>query len=184
MKLKDKLKRTSRNSKISILVALLSVLYFCMITIKGIHYFSDGSSNNLALKIHYGTTWIIQNTYFPPLDYLWNKIPSIPFEGKNILAFYKVIIPPAVVFLICSFFINDHRSLKTKFHELKAEVEKEIALKDLRRDAGINTVPENATVDVVISNATNSDPSWHDTWWGRIAIGLAIVLVATALGLK
>jgi len=184
LKIKEKLKKTSRNSKIAYIVALISIVYFLMTLVKGIYFWTDGSSFELAVKVNLGMSWIIQNTYFPPLNLIWERIPSVPFEGGDILSFYKVIIPPMVVLIICSFFIVDHRSLKTKYYELKAEIEKEIALRDMRREAGIDTVSENATLDVVISNATNSDLSWHDTWWGKIAIGLSIVLIATAIGLK
>lgn len=54
----------------------------------------------------------------------------------------------------------------------------------MRKEAGLETAAENATVDVVISNATNNDPAWHDTWWGRVFIGVAIALVVAAVGIK
>jgi len=184
LKIRKKLNKTSRNSKIAYTIALISIAYLLMTLVKGIYLWTDGSSFDLAVKANFGMAWIIQNTYFFPLNFIWEKIPSIPLEGGDIISFYKVIIPPMVVFVICSLFIVDHRSLKAKYYDLKDDIEKEIALRDMRKEAGIDTVSENATVDVVISNATNSDPSWHDTWWGRIAIGLSIVLIATAIGLK
>jgi hypothetical protein len=115
---------------------------------------------------------------------LWEAIPAIPFEGRDIIEFYKVIIPPAVVFGICTLFIIDHRALRAKFYELKADIEKEIALREMRKDAGLETVSESATIDIAISNATNDDPAWHNTGWGKIIIGVAIALVVTAIGLK
>lgn len=54
----------------------------------------------------------------------------------------------------------------------------------MRKEAGLETVAENATVDVVISNATNNDPSWHETWWGLIFIGVAVALIVAAFGVK
>jgi len=100
------------------------------------------------------------------------------------LEFYKVIVPPMVIIGICALFISDHRALRAKFYELKSEIEKEINLREMRKEAGLETVAENATVDVVISNATNNDPAWHETWWGRVFIGVAIALIVAAFGIK
>jgi len=155
-----------------------------MTVLKGLYIWTDGSEITLANNINNGIPWVIGHTNFPPLGYLWSKIPFVPFEGREMLNFYKVIVPPAVIFFICALFISDHRTLRNKFFTLKAEVEKEIALRDMRKDAGIETVSESATVDVVISNATNTDPSWHDSWWGKLTIGVGIAMIAIALGLK
>jgi hypothetical protein len=54
----------------------------------------------------------------------------------------------------------------------------------MRKDAGLETLSESATIDIAISNATNNDPAWHNTGWGKIIIGVAIALVITAIGLK
>lgn len=184
MKIKDKLKKTGGYAKFALIIGLLAVTYFLMVTVKGLYLWSYGSEFALLKIIHIGAAAIIQYTSIPLISWVWSNIPYISFEGGHILDFYAVVIPPAVVIAICAFFIADHRALKGKFRELKAEIEREVALREMRKDAGIETVPESATVDVVISNATNDDPAWHETWWGRIAIGVATVLVATAIGLK
>ena len=173
-----------RNSFVATIVALISFMYCVIAIVKGIYQWTEGSSFGLAVNINHATLKLFQATNFFPLNLAWEKIPAIPFEGNDIISFYKVIIPPLVVILICIFFIADHRRFKTKYSELKDEIAKEISLRDMRKEAGMHAAPENATVDVIISNATNTDPSWHDTWWGRIVIGLSIVLIATAIGLK
>lgn len=155
-----------------------------MTCIKGLYIWTDQSQIGVLQNIHAGMLWIIEHSYIFPIHIFWNEIPYIPFEGNDMLQFYKAIIQPAAVFTICALFISDHRSLKAKFNELKAEIEKEIALRDMRKEAGIETVSENATVDIVISSAVNTDPSWHDTWWGKVVIGVAIALVVAAFGLK
>ena len=184
LKLKDKLKKTGRKSKVAYLIALLVIIYFVMTLLKGLYIWTDGSEFTLGNNINNGISWVIGYTSFPPLDSLWLNIPFVPFEGGEMLNFYKVIVPPAIIFFICALFIADHRILRNKFFTLKAEIEKEVALRDIRKDAGIETVSESATVDVVISNATNKDPSWHDRWWGKITIGVGITMIAVALGLK
>jgi len=184
LKLKDKLKKTGRRSRLSYLFSLLAVIYFLMTVVKGIYIWTAGSGFSLAQSVHAGMKWLIETTWVFGVSDLWKSIAAVPFEGRDTLGLYKVIIPPAVVFFICALFISDHRSLRSKYYELKAEVEKEIALRDMRKDAGIDTVAESATVDVVISNATNSDPAWHDTWWGRVSIGVAIALIVAAFGIK
>ncbi|OOE87632.1 hypothetical protein [Salinivibrio sharmensis] len=166
------------------LVALLAVIYLLIAGIKGVYFWTDGSSFLLAKNINDGSRWVIEKTWFFPLRNFWEAIPAIPFEGRDIIEFYKVIIPPVVVFGICALFITDHRMLREKFYELKADIEKEIALREMRKDAGIETLSESATIDIAISNATNNDPAWHNTGWGKIIIGVAIALVVTAIGLK
>lgn len=184
MKFTEKLKLSKKRSRIAYLVALLVIIYFLMTAIKGVYFWTDGSSLSLAQNINEGIKWIFAKTWVFPLSNLWEAITAIPFEGRDIFEFYKVIIPPAVVFGICALFITDHRSLRAKFYELKADIEKEIALREMRKDAGLETLSESATIDIAISNATNNDPAWHNTGWGKIIIGVAIALVVTAIGLK
>lgn len=155
-----------------------------MTGIKGVYFWTDGSEFHVAQNIHAGVKWLMSKTWIYPISGLWESIPAIPFESRDILEFYKIITPPAVVFLICALFISDHRSLRAKFYEFKAEVEKEIALREIRKEAGLETVSETVTVDVVISNAINNDPAWYDTWWGRVCIGVAIALIVAAFGFK
>lgn len=184
MKFIDKLKKSKKRSRVAYLIALLAVIYFLMTVIKGVYYWTDGSSLALAQNINEGIKWIFAKTWVFPLRNLWEAIPEVPFEGRDIIEFYKVITPPVVVFGICTLFIIDHRVLRAKFYGLKADIEKEIALREMRKDAGLETLSESATIDIAISNATNDDPAWHNTGWGKIIIGVAIALAVTAIGLK
>ncbi|MCE8037868.1 hypothetical protein [Halomonas sp. MCCC 1A11062] len=184
MKLKEKLKKTRRRSLLSYLVIFLAVLYFLMSIVKGLYLWTDQSDVRLALSINSAMSWVIAATWIFPISNLWQSIPAVPFEGRGILEFYKVIVPPMVVIGVCALFISDHRALRVKFHELKSEIEKEINLREMRKEAGLETVAENATVDVVISNATNNDPAWHETWWGHVFIGVAIALIVAVFGIK
>jgi hypothetical protein len=183
MKIKAKLKITGRRSLIAYLIAALSSLYFFMASLKGMYLFTHDSTYTFPQKINFGAKWIINETWFFPIDYFWKIMPAVPFSGQNILEFYQVIIPPAIVFGICALFILDHKLLKKKFHELKCEIEREISLQEMRKEAGLQKASESATVDIMISNAINNDPAWHDTWWGKVVIGVAILLVAAAIGL-
>ncbi|MCU7918982.1 MAG: hypothetical protein KZQ95_11570 [Candidatus Thiodiazotropha sp. (ex Epidulcina cf. delphinae)] len=184
MKFKEKLRRSSKRARVAYVVALLAMIYFFMTVIKGVYFWTDGSDFALAQKINYGIAWLFEKTWIFPLSTLWELIPAILFEGRDIFAFYKVIVPPGVVFGICMLFVADFRVLRAKFHELKVEIEKEVALREMRKDAGLETAPESVSVDVLISNATNDDPAWHNTWWGQIIIGIAIALVVAAIGLQ
>ncbi|MDV6318709.1 hypothetical protein [Chromohalobacter sp. HP20-39] len=184
MKIKEKLKKTRRRSLLSYLVAFLAVIYFLMTVFKGLYFWTDESSFSLALSIKSAMSWVMNMTWVFPISSLWQSIPAVPFEGRGILDLYKVIVPPVVIIGICALFISDHIALRARFYELKSELEKEINLREMRKEAGLETVAENATVDVVISNATNSDPAWHETWWGRVFIGVAIALIVAAFGIK
>ena len=184
MKFTDKIKKSKKRSRLACLIALLSAIYFLMTGIKGIYFWTYGSSLPFVQNINEGIKWIFAITWFFPLKNIWEAIPAMPFEGRDIMEFYKVVIPPAVVFGICTLFITDYRVLREKFNELKADIEKEIALREMRKDAGLETLSEPATIDISIINATNNDPSWHNTGWGKIIIGVAIALVVTAFGLK
>lgn len=184
MKLKEKLKKTRRRSLLSYLIIFLAAVYFLMTVVKGLYLWTEGSNVSIALSIHSAMSWVVNTTWIFPISSLWKSIPAAPFEGREILEFYKVIVPPMVIIGICALFISDHRALRAKFYELKSEIEKEINLREMRKEAGLETVAENATVDVVISNATNNDPAWHETWWGRVFIGVAIALIVAAFGIK
>lgn len=184
MKFEKKLKKTRRRAVISYLVAILVIVYFLMILIKGIYFVGADSDYIFIYKIKDLCLYVIDGTYFWPFDWLWEKIAYIDLEQRDPILFYNVMVPPLTVFMICSFFISDYRTLKRKYYELRREIEKEVALRNMRKDAGIESISETATVDVVVSNATNNDPAWHNTWWGKICIGLVIVLITTAIGLK
>ena len=184
MKIEEKLKKTSRNSIIARTVILMIMLYFLMIVVKSVYFLTEGNSLNPLTKINEIMRWIIENTYFTPLNFIWDKIPSTLIESGDPFLYYKVIVPPMAILFICIFFIDKHRSLKNKYQELKNEIEKEKILHDMRKDAGINTVSESATLDIIISDRINSNPSWHNTWWGKVVIGILIALILVGLGLK
>ncbi len=184
LKFTDKLKKSKKRSRLAYLVTFITVTYFLMTVIKGLYFWTDGSSFPLAQSINSGIKWLFAKTWIFPFSNLWEAIPAIPFEGRDILSFYKVLIPPIVVFFISALFITDHRVLRAKFYELKRESEKEIALREMRKDAGLETITDSTSIDVVISNATNDDPAWHNTGWGKVVIGVAIAAVVTAIGLK
>ncbi len=86
--------------------------------------------------------------------------------------------------MICAFFISDYRKIKLKYLELKEQIEKEIALREMRKEAGIESIPENASIDIIIDNANNDDPAWHSTVWGQIFIGVAVAAIGAAIGIN
>src|SRR5690606_20514771 len=116
---------TRWRSLLSYLLIFLAVLYFLMTVVKGLYLWTDESDVSLALSINSSMSWVITATWIFPISSLWQLIPAAPFEGRGILEFYKVIVPPMVVIGICALFISDHRALRAKFHELKSEIEKE-----------------------------------------------------------
>jgi hypothetical protein len=184
LKFTDKLEKSKKRSRLAYMVIFLAIAYFLMAVVKGVYFWTDGSYFPLAQNVNSGIKWLFAKTWVFPISELWKTIPAIPFEGRDILSLYKVIIPPGVVFLICGLFITDHRILRSKFYELKTEIEKELALREMRKDAGLETLSESASIDIVISKATNNDPSWHNTYWGKVIIGVAIAAVVSAIGLK
>lgn len=184
LKFKEKLRRACKRARVGYVIVLLVVIYLLMAVIKGVYFRTYGSDFTFAQNINYGIAWLFEKTWIFPISTLWELIPAIPFEGRDLLAFYKVIVPPVVVFGICMLFVADCRALRDKFYELKAEIEKEVALREMRKDAGLETAPESVSIDVLISNATNDDPAWHSTWWGQIVIGVAIALIVAAIGLQ
>lgn len=184
MKLKDKLKMTGRRARIAYVVIVFVTLYFLMTVVKGAFIASNDSSINFVNAIHFYARSVIVATYVFPANLLWDVIPAMPYQGNDIIGFYKVLVPPVLIFILCMFFINDNRSLKLKHKEFKAQVEKDIALREMRKEAGLETLPESATVDVLIRNATNDDPAWHETWWGKVFIGVGVALIVAAIGIK
>ena len=155
-----------------------------MIVVKSSYFITEGNHYGILEKVNEIMRWIIDNTYFTPLNFVWNNIPSILSNSENPFLLYKVIIPPGVILFICFLFLNNHRVLKNKYNNLQNNIEEEKELHSMRKEAGINTVSGHATVDVIISNASITDALWHNTWWGRVIIGLLIALIAVVIGLK
>ncbi|ASD88358.1 hypothetical protein MY092_000757 [Salmonella enterica] len=184
MKLKDKLTMTGRRARIAYVVIIFVVLYFFMTVVKGAFIASDDSSINFVQNIHFYSKNIISATFVFPIKSLWEHIPAMPYQGEDIIGFYKVLVPPVLFFVLCMFFISDDKALRLKYKELKAQVENDLALREMRKEVGLETLPESATVDVLIRNATNDDPAWHDTWWGKVFIGVGIALIVAAIGIN
>ena len=160
------------------------MLYLLMIVVKGFYFLTEGDSLSILANVNELMRWIIENTYFPPLNFVWDKIPSSLSGRGDPFLYYKVIIPPMAVMMVSSLFIHDHRLLKKKYNRLKNKIEEEKELHSIRKEAGMSTVSDSATIDIKISNATDSDPLWHNTWWGTIIIGVLITLILVILGLK
>lgn len=184
MKFKDKLRKTKRNAMIAVIPLFLAILYFIIMIIKGVYFWTDGSDFKLAQSIHELCRLVISSTYIFPLNIVWEKAQFFPFEGGSQLDVFKVMIPPLVVVFLSCMFIGEHFRVKKKFLELKVEIDKEIALKEMRKDAGLETVPEGATVDIIIDQAETKAKAWQDTWWGRIAIGVCIALIVAIVGIN
>ncbi|MGY6036537.1 hypothetical protein [Aeromonas sp. AE23HZ002T15] len=184
MKLTEKLKKTSIRSNISYLISLTAIIYFVMTLLKGGYLASSDSKYSLIQTIHTLIDYIIQKTWIYPINEVWSVIPFFNFEDRDLLSTFKVVTPPAIVLLICSLFIADHRALKIKYYNLKSEIEREIALREMRKDAGLEVMESSTTVDIVISNATNNDPSWSGKWWGQIIIGVSIALIVALIGVN
>jgi hypothetical protein len=58
LKFTDKLKKSKKRSRVAYLIALLAVIYFLMTVIKGVYFWTDGSSFSLAQNINEGLMWI------------------------------------------------------------------------------------------------------------------------------
>jgi len=184
MKFQDKLKKTRRNAMIAGIVAVFTAIYFLVSASKGLYFWTMDSRFTLIKSINSGLHWFIEKTYVFPISFAWDKIPFIPFEDSDIISFYKVVAPPIIIWGVCCFFINNHRFLKRKYYQLKTKIENEMALRDMRKETELENVPKNVAIEILISNAIHSEKSWDNRWWGKIIIGIAVVLIAVALGLK
>lgn len=40
------------------------------------------------------------------------------------------------------------------------------------------------TIDVLIDNKNNNAPALHDTWWGKLIIGVVVILIGAAFGIN
>ena len=188
MKFIDKLKQTGRRACVAKFILLCSMIILLMKIVKSL-YFLFGSFNfELANKTQVLIGDIIQYSYIFPIDNLWdiidypklNELKSL----SDIISFYSSVGIPIIMMVVCTFFIKEHNRLKIKYLELKDTIEKDIALKEMKRAAGIDTVTENTTVDIIIKNVQNNDPSWHNTVFGQVIIGVAIAAIIATLGLK
>lgn len=155
-----------------------------MIFVKGLFLATDGSAFILSSLINSGLASIISATYIYPVSLIWEWLPELTLTTSSIIPFYKVILPPITIFIICALFITDYRNLKAKFHKLKAEIQDEIDKRELRKEAGLETVVETGSVDVYISGIQNNDPAWHNKPLGKVVMAVIIALVLVALGLN
>jgi len=180
----EKLKKTRNRAFVSYIIASLAILYLIISSIKGIYWWTYGSEFWLTRDVHQGIDWFINATWeLPLLNHGWEWIPAIPFSGASIFEFYQIIIPPVAVFFICTLFIADHRSLKENISELRADVEKELALMEICKEAGVEAVHGEVTIDSVIDKAMANYPIWHDTWRGKFFIVLMLSIVFLPIGL-
>ena len=153
-----------------------------MTVIKGLYFWATNSQNFLAGKIEWATDWVIRNTYVFPIDRAWEWISPAPVQ--DILALYAQVMPPAGVFLVCMFFVTDYRNTKAEYRSLLREAERERNLRELKEEMGEQTVNSSASIEVVVSQSQSRKPLWHERAWGKIAIGVIIALIVTAIGLK
>ncbi|UWZ98601.1 hypothetical protein [Vibrio splendidus] len=185
MKLRDKLRKTSRKAMVARFCILLAIIYLLMVLIKTVYFASKGADFSLFQHLHLLASQAISISYVFPVDLAWENAKYIPFEGKpDVIEMYSVLAIPFVVIMVSAFFIGDHKALISKYYELRGQIQKEIDLREMRKDPGIETVPENASVDIVIDSAKNDDPAWHNTGWGKILIGVFIAAIVAAIGLK
>ena len=182
--IKENLKKTKRNATIARIVISVIMLYFLMMVVKGFYFMTDGENFGILFKLNKIMRWIIESTYFPPFNFVWDKIPLILSDSKNPFLFYKTIIPPGIVMFICSLYINDYRRVKDTYRRLENTVKEEKELHLLRQEVGMHTVSKTAIVDININNVKNSDISWHNTWWGKIVIGISTAIITVIIGLK
>ncbi|MCR9024710.1 hypothetical protein NW939_08775 [Aeromonas caviae] len=184
LKLTEKLKKTGIRSKISYLIALMAIFYFSMTLLKGGYLATSDSQFRPVQTIHMLIESVIQKTWIYPLSEVWKLIPYFDFEDRELLNTFRVVTPPTIVLLICSLFIAEHRTLKIKYYNLRSEIEKEIALREMRKDAGLEITENKTSVDIMINNAINNDPSWSEKWWGQVIIGVIIAIVVALIGLN
>ncbi|EPH2694684.1 hypothetical protein WJG45_001963 [Klebsiella aerogenes] len=184
MKIREKLKITGRRSRIALFIAAMVMVYFLMFILKMIFIETNYSGIIVVQNIHRFVSTIISYTYYPITKPLWNWIPVVSFNNSDLITFYKPIVPGFAIFTICMLFVRDHQELKQKFKRLRSEVEDEINRKQLRKEAGLVSVDDTATIDVIIDNKNNADPAWHDTWWGKVIIGVVIALIVAAFGVS
>lgn len=185
MKLRDKLRKTSHKAMVARFCILLAIIYLLMVFIKTVYFASKGANFPLFQHLHLLASQAISITNVFPVDLAWDSARYIPFNGKlDIIEMYSILAIPFVIIMVSVFFIGDHKALKSKYYELRVQIQKEIDLREMRKDAGIETVPENASVDIVIDSAKNDDPAWHNTGWGKILIGVFIAVIVAAIGLK
>ncbi|WP_341665133.1 hypothetical protein [Vibrio sp.] len=185
MKLKDKLRKTRRRAMVARVCILLAVIYLLMVFVKTVYLASKGVDFSFFQHIHLLSARAISITYVFPVDIVWESARYIRFEGKpDLIEMYSIFAIPSVFIIVSAFFISDHKALKSKYHELRAQIQEDIYLREMRKDADIEIVPENASVDIIIDSAKNDDPAWHNTGWGKILVGVFIAAIAAAIGLK
>ncbi len=82
MKLKDKLKKTGRNSAIAKFIIFLVIIYLLIAMIKGFYFLTNDSSYPFVYNINLGLEWLIEKSNIFPLRQLEiNNPPIIQLEG-------------------------------------------------------------------------------------------------------
>ncbi|HHE0452180.1 TPA: hypothetical protein ACN34V_004709 [Vibrio parahaemolyticus] len=186
MKIKDKLRKTRSRARVATVFSALSILYMIVVVLKTIYIVSEGVQYFPVPQINQLLGQFIVFTYnIPKLDYVWLNAGYIQFNGVAVpLEIYSVFAVPVVVLCISLFFIGDYKAVKARYNELRAEIQREIDLRDLKKESGLSSIPENATLDIVIDGLNHNEPPWHNTGWGKVVIGVAIAAVGAAIGLK
>lgn len=184
MKLKDRMKITKRNSNIAYIVSLITIVYLLMTAIKGVNHATDHANFYFFIKLNNITEWIMYKTAIYPISYIWGVIPHMVIKHDEPLVFAKLIIPPSIILLICVFFIDENRRIVRKFFALKEEVEKELNLRELKKESGLLTQTESASIEILIENKQDDSKNWHSTWWGQIVIGVSLAIILALFGLN
>ncbi len=184
LKLSEKVQKAGKRAFYAWIVVFLTVIFFVIAFIKGLYFFSYNSTTIIFSKINNGIEALIESTSFFPFGFFWKYIPAVPLLGNDDIQFFKMLISLMIVFLICGLFIVDHRILKSKRRALLAKIEDEKDEQDLRKEKGLKTVSEKAIVDIIVSNPTNNDPAWHEKWWGKVIMAVAIAIILALIGLK
>ncbi len=180
MILKNKLKKRKKIANIAWGIIFIASIHLVMIFVRCLYFWTKGSTIGIIANIHSCMFYIISKIYRHLISYLWIEIvPYIPLDGKGVILLYKMVIPPAVIIIICSLFIRDYRSLKATFRSFNADVDNELSLREMQKQSNIDVVYETAAIDVVINNAINSNPSWYAIRSGKIIIGVAIATLTT-----
>lgn len=176
------LKKAKRSSIFAKIVIIFAVIYLLMILIKGAFLFSYESSLPIFNSINLLTGKIIINTYYSPISYIWNSIPDISINSSTPVKYIFQLILPLAFIVLSAYFVNYHKKLKNRYLTLENEIQKEEVLWQKRNENYESKSNQNHGRTIVIN--TDQKPFWHETWWGQIIIGVAVVFIAATIGLK
>lgn len=188
MKISERLKKSRKRAYIARFLLLVSILYLSMIIIKTISFYSQ--ETELFKNIHALMSQIINSTMNYGGSYLWDFIPILDFPTglrlsiDDLFDFYKTLIIPIIFIGICTFFNQDYSNIKSEYISLKNQIKNEKDLRELRKANGLEKLSDKDTIELVISNTNSELTAWHNTWWGKIVIGIAIAAIVVKLGMR